>query len=90
MRSQAQGIRMLAQGLVAAPRAATILGLTTPRIYQLLYARRLRGQRIGRTWYVDLRSLRAYLTRDTPPEQLPVTVLGEIDRLLSMQGAEAR
>jgi excisionase family DNA binding protein len=85
----AQAVRMLSTGHLTAPRVAELLGLTAPRIYQLLGERRLSGQRIGRAWYIDLRSLRRYLTEDVPPDQQPTSILREVDRLLSLSAESA-
>ena len=83
-KNNVQSIRMLGLGLLPVTRVAEVLGLSTPRVYQLLYEKRIRGQRVGRKWYVDIRSVRAYLTDEVPIEQQPTAILGEIDRLLSI------
>jgi excisionase family DNA binding protein len=76
-----QTAMMLARGHATAARIAALLGVHVVNVYRQVKNGRFKASRIGRSWYIDLASLRAYLAAPTSGEPFQ-PMLDAVDDLI--------
>ena len=74
-------------GYVSGREAADLLGLSLPRIYQMVAEQKLASRRIGRAWYVELATVVTYLRSGSPAA--PDEMIGRAEHFLDAAPVES-